>query len=100
MSVGFGASAFLISAIVIGLDPENLAVAGAAMVAIALAFGITAMLAPMRFAEAYKPGVAVPTLVVLRLYVLGAGGARQGVGKGSGATVGLKYGGRGLSTKK
>ena len=71
MSLRFGVSAFLISAIFIGFDPENLAlggvasyegvagdrpnlgsVIGAAMVAIALAFGITAVLAPMRFAEA------------------------------------------------
>lgn len=66
MSVSFGVSTFLISVIFIGFDPENLAVGavasyegvagialgsiiGAAMVAIAFAFGITAMLAPMRF---------------------------------------------------
>lgn len=92
MSVGFGASAFLISVIVIGFDPENLVVAGvasyegvagialgsivgAAMVATALAFGITAMFAPMRFAESSKPVVAVPILAVLLLYGLGRTGS-------------------------
>lgn len=66
MSVSFGISTFLISVIFIGFDPENLAVGavasyegvagialgsivGAAMVAIALAFGITAILVPMSF---------------------------------------------------
>jgi cation:H+ antiporter len=61
-SLGFGISAFLVSVIFIGFDPENLAVGavgsfegiagialgsiiGAAMVAIALAFGITALFA-------------------------------------------------------
>jgi cation:H+ antiporter len=63
-SVGFGVSAFLISVVFIGFDPENLAVGavaaaegaagialgsiiGAAMVALALAFGITALVVPM-----------------------------------------------------
>ena len=65
-SYGFGVSTFLISVIFIGFDPENLAVGstgsyenisgialgsiiGATMVAIALAFGLTALIAPMKF---------------------------------------------------
>lgn len=91
MSVSFGISTFLISVIFIGFDPENLAVGavasyegvagialgsivGAAMVAIALAFGITAILAPMRFAEAPRAVLAVPILAVLPLYGLGTDG--------------------------
>ncbi|MDJ0928090.1 MAG: sodium:calcium antiporter [Gammaproteobacteria bacterium] len=87
MSLSFGISAFLISVIFIGFDPENLAlggvaayegvagialgsIIGASMVAIALAFGITALLAPMRFAEAPKAVLAVPILAVLLLFGL------------------------------
>ena len=71
VSIGFGVSAFFISVFFIGFDPENLAVGsvgsfnemagialgsiiGAAMVAIALAFGMTAMIAPMAFKQAPK----------------------------------------------
>jgi len=78
-SLGFGISTFLISVIFIGFDPENLAlggvasyegvagialgsIIGAAMVAIALAFGITAMLAPMQFEEAPKSVLLVPVV--------------------------------------
>ena len=91
MSLSFGISAFLISVIFIGFDPENLAlggvaayegvagialgsIIGATMVAIALAFGITALLAPMRFAEAPKAVLAVPILAVLLLYGLSLDG--------------------------
>ena len=91
MSVSFGVSTFLISVIFIGFDPENLAVGavasyegvagialgsivGAAMVAIALAFGITAMLAPMRFEKVSRVLLAVPILAVLLLHGLGADG--------------------------
>lgn len=83
-SLGFGISAFLVSVIFIGFDPENLAVGtvgsfeqlagialgsivGATMVAVALAFGITALLAPMRFEEVPRQVLAVPILAVLFL---------------------------------
>jgi cation:H+ antiporter len=86
-SVGFGISAFLVSVIFIGFDPENLAVGavgsfegvagialgsvvGAATVAIALAFGITALIAPMRFEQAPKRVLAVPVLAVVLLGAL------------------------------
>lgn len=86
--VGFGVSPFLISVVFIGFDPENLAVGtvgalngvagialgsiiGAAMVAIALAFGITALVSPMRFAQAPKPILATPIVAVLLLGLLG-----------------------------
>ena len=86
-SVGFGISAFLVSVIFIGFDPENLAVGavgsfegvagialgsvvGAAMVAIALAFGIAALIAPMKFEQAPKRVLAVPVLAVVLLGAL------------------------------
>ncbi|MDZ7715292.1 MAG: hypothetical protein U5J95_03685 [Balneolaceae bacterium] len=67
-SLGFGVSSFLISVIFIGFDPENLGlgavasydavtgiavgtIIGSAIVAIALAFGITAIISPMKFEE-------------------------------------------------
>ncbi len=90
-SLGFGVSTFLISVIFIGFDPENLAVGavgsfegiagialgsiiGAAMVAIALAFGITAMFAPMRFEQVPKQILTVPILAVLLLGILSLDG--------------------------
>lgn len=90
-SLGFGVSAFLISVVFIGFDPENLAVGmagayegaagialgsiiGAAMVAIALAFGITALLAPMQFAAVPRRILAVPPLAVLLLGALAGDG--------------------------
>ncbi len=90
-SLRFGVSAFLISVILIGFDPENLAVGtmaaydgvagialgsvlGAAMVAIALAFGITALLAPMRFAHVPRRVLLVPVGAVLLLGGLMADG--------------------------
>lgn len=83
-SFGFGVSAFLISVIFIGFDPENLAVGavasyedvagialgsilGAAMVAIALAFGITAIIVPMKFKDSPKGVLFVPVGAVLLL---------------------------------
>ncbi|MBI5777624.1 MAG: sodium:calcium antiporter, partial [Nitrospirae bacterium] len=86
-SAGFGVSPFLISVIFIGFDPENLAVGavgsfegvagialgsiiGSAMVAVALAFGITALVVPMTFATVPKPILAVPVLAVLLLGLL------------------------------
>lgn len=86
-SIGFGISPFLVSVIFIGFDPENLAVGavgafegvagialgsiiGAAMVAIALAFGITALCVPMTFEQAPKQVLAVPVLAGLLLGLL------------------------------
>jgi len=90
-SLGFGVSTFLISVIFIGFDPENLAVGavgsfegiagialgsiiGAAMVAIALAFGITALFVPMRFEQVPKQILTVPILAVLLLGILSLDG--------------------------
>jgi cation:H+ antiporter len=90
-SIGFGVSPFLISVVFIGFDPENLAVGavgslegeagialgsiiGSAMVAIALAFGITALIAPMTFAMVPKPILLVPVLSVLLLGLLAVDG--------------------------
>ncbi|MDZ7772343.1 MAG: sodium:calcium antiporter [Balneolaceae bacterium] len=87
-SLHFGLSAFLISIIFIGFDPENLAVGavaswegasgialgsimGAAMVAVALAFGFTALVAPMEFESAPGPVLAVPVAAVLLPGLLG-----------------------------
>jgi len=90
-SLGFGISAFIISVVFIGFDPENLAVGaagayegvagialgsiiGAAMVAIALAFGITALIAPMKFEQVPGQVLAAPILAVLLLGALGLDG--------------------------
>lgn len=90
-SVSFGISAFLISVIFLGFDPENLAVGatgsyeqvagialgsviGAAMVAIALAFGITALFAPMRFEQVPRQILVAPILAVLLFGGLGLDG--------------------------
>ncbi|MGF1496121.1 MAG: sodium:calcium antiporter [Elainellaceae cyanobacterium] len=87
-STGFGVSAFLISVIFLGFDPENLAVGaagsyeqvsgialgsviGAAMVAIALAFGITALCVPMRFEQVPRQIVVAPILAVVLFGLLG-----------------------------
>jgi len=81
-STSFGISAFLISVIFLGFDPENLAVGatgsyeqvagialgsviGAAMVATALAFGVTALFAPMRFEQVPRQILIAPILAVL-----------------------------------
>lgn len=86
-SVGFGVSAFLISVVFVGFDPENLAVGaagsyeevtgfalgsiiGAAMVALSLAFGITALLAPMTFENVAKPVLVVPIAAVVLFSVV------------------------------
>lgn len=84
---GFGISAFLVSVIFLGFDPENLSIGavgtyegasgiaigtiiGSAMVAIALAFGITALVAPLRFEQAPRRILLVPVLAVLVLTAL------------------------------
>lgn len=81
---GFGLSAFLISAVFIGFDPENLAVGaagayegmagialgsilGAAMVALALALGITALIVPLHFQRVPRRILLVPVGAVLLL---------------------------------
>jgi cation:H+ antiporter len=81
-SAGFGVSVFVISVIFIGFDPENLAVGavasyeaasgialgsiiGAAMVAVAFAFGLTALIAPMTFERVPFSILAVPVLAIL-----------------------------------
>lgn len=91
-SLGFGVSAFILSVVFIGFDPENLSVGavgaferapgialgsivGAAMVAIALAFGITALLVPMEFRKAPPAVLVVPVLAVLLFAVLAWDGA-------------------------
>ena len=85
-SVGFGVSTFLISAIFIGFDPENLGlgavasygevtgiavgtIIGSAMVAVALAFGITAVISPMKFD---KVPMQIPLVQVAAVVLFGA----------------------------
>jgi cation:H+ antiporter len=86
-SLGFGLSTFLLSVIFIGFDPDNLAVGtvasaegvsgialgsilGGAMVAVAFAFGISALVAPMTFAQVPPQVLAVQMLGVVLLTVL------------------------------
>jgi cation:H+ antiporter len=81
-SMGFGLSTFLLSVIFIGFDPDNQAVGtvasaegvagialgsilGGAMVAVALAFGISALVAPMMFAQVPPQVLAVQMLAVV-----------------------------------
>jgi len=81
-SVALGVSAFVVSVVFVGFDPENLAVGavgaagglsgialgsviGAAMVAVGLAFGVTALLAPMRFGQAPRRVLAIPIAAIL-----------------------------------
>jgi cation:H+ antiporter len=86
-STGFGLSAFLLSVIFIGFDPDNLAVGiaasaesvsgialgsilGGAMVAIGFAFGLSAVVAPMTFAQVPPQIVGVQMLAVILFAVL------------------------------
>jgi cation:H+ antiporter len=81
-SIALGVSAFVVGVVFVGFDPENLAVGavgaarglsgiaagsviGAAMVAVGLAFGVTALLAPMRFAQAPRRVLAIPIGAIL-----------------------------------
>lgn len=90
-SITLGISAFLISVIFIGFDPENLilgsvasyeeaagialgTILGSAMVAIALAFGITALIAPMEFRSAPAGIIMVPVASVSLLILLSLDG--------------------------
>ena len=85
--MGFGLSTFLLSVIFIGFDPDNLAVGaaasaegvsgialgsilGGAMVAIAFAFGLAAVVAPMTFAQVPPQILGVQMLVVVLFAVL------------------------------
>jgi cation:H+ antiporter len=78
-AAAFGSSAFWISVVFIGFDPENLAVGvtgsyerasgialgsvvGSAMVSIALALGVTALIVPLTFARAPRRILVVPVL--------------------------------------
>ncbi len=91
VSLGFGISAFLISIIFIGFDPDNLAagaagafdgihgialgsILGASMVAIALAFGITALLAKLKFKKVSKSILLMPIIATVFLFVLSIDG--------------------------
>lgn len=91
LSLNFGISTFIISVIFIGFDPENLMVGaagsyesvdgiavgsiiGAAMVAIALAFGITAIISPMKFEKVPKQIIVIPILSILLFGLLGIDG--------------------------
>ncbi len=90
-SFNFGLSPFIISVIFIGFDPENLGVGslaafnessglalgtvfGAAMVAIALAFGITALISPLEFESAPVKLLVVPIIAVVVLMLLSIDG--------------------------
>lgn len=90
-SIGFGLSTFLLSVVFIGFDPDNLAVGtvasaegangialgsilGGAMVAIAFAFGLAALVAPMTFTQVPPQVVAVPMLAVVLLTALALDG--------------------------
>jgi len=78
---GFGVSAFLIGVVLIGFDPENLFVGaagnfeaapgialgtilGSGMVAIGLAFGITALIVPLRFEHIPRKILLVPVAAI------------------------------------
>lgn len=91
-SAGFGISAFVISVIFVGFDPENLAVGavgsyenvsgialgaiiGAAMVAVALAFGITVLIVPLRFDRPPRSILCMPPLAILLFGGLAADGS-------------------------
>ena len=86
VSLSFGISAFLISTIFVGFDPENLFVGatgsaeglsgialgtilGSCMVAIALAFGITALFVELKFKEVSK-GILMNTFAAVLLLLL------------------------------
>ena len=86
-SMHFSVSAFLISVIFLGFDPENLGVGavgsyeefagiasgsiiGAAMVAMALALGVTALIVPLKFKKISKKILIVPFLSVVLFALL------------------------------
>jgi cation:H+ antiporter len=86
-SINFKVSAFLISVIFLGFDPENLGVGavgsyeqlegiaagsiiGSAMVAMALALGVTALLSPLSFGKISKQILVIPFMAVALFAVL------------------------------
>lgn len=88
---GLGASVFLLSVVLLGFDLENLAVGataglegsaglalgtilGSAMVAVALALGITAMIVPLKFHRVPKRILALPVAAAALLWALAADG--------------------------
>jgi cation:H+ antiporter len=90
-SMGFGLSTFLLSVVFIGFDPDNLAVGtvasaegvtgialgsilGGAMVAVALAFGISSLVAPMTFAQVPPQVLGVQMLAVVLFAALALDG--------------------------
>lgn len=90
-SLKFGVPAFLITLLFIGFDPENLAtgaagafekvhgiafgsIIGSAMVAVGLAFGITALLTEIKFKKVSKIALICPILTSLFLFVLSMDG--------------------------
>ena len=98
-------SAFLISVVFIGFDPENLAVGavashggstgialgtivGSAMVALALAFGITALIVPLDFEQAPRRILVLPVAAVAALTLLALDGR---LSRGDGALLLLGY---------
>jgi cation:H+ antiporter len=100
-----GLSAFLISVVFIGFDPENLAVGavashggstgialgtivGSAMVALALAFGITALIVPLDFEQAPRRILVLPVGAVAALTLLALDGR---LSRGDGALLLLGY---------
>jgi cation:H+ antiporter len=89
--MGVGLSTFPLSVVFIGFDPDNLAVGtvasaegmtgialgsilGGAMVAVALAFGISALVAPMTFAQVPPQVLGVQMLAVVLFAALALGG--------------------------
>ena len=90
-SLNFGISSFLISVIFIGFDPENLfvgaagtvndlpgialgSIIGAAMVAVALAFGITVLFVPLKFKSVPIQIVWIPNAAIVLYAILGLDG--------------------------
>ncbi len=104
-AAGFGLSAFLISVVLVGFDPENLfvggagalegahgialgSVVGAAMVAVGLAPGITALLVPLAFEKVPWPVVLVAPLATLCAVALAMDGR---LSRADGAVLLLGY---------
>ncbi|HXH58035.1 hypothetical protein [Iamia sp.] len=88
---GLGLSAFLVSTVFLGFDPENLAVGavgsferaggialgtilGSAMVAVTLALGVTAAIAPIRLTAAPRSVLVVPVAAVALLTLVSVDG--------------------------
>lgn len=90
-ALALGLSTFFVSVVFIGFDPENLVVGvvgstegspgialgsviGAAMVAVGLAFGVTALFAPLRFETVSRPVVTLPVVALALFAALAADG--------------------------